>query len=293
MVKPFWEHLEDLRWTLIKSIIALFIGFNICMVFAKQILQFLKAPLHDVYASEVSTNAPSLLISTNITTVGGQAVNSVVTNLTQTSGASAIPDDFLQTFDVMGGFMLWMKLALYGGIVLAGPFMFYFLAQFVLPALKRQEKKLVTPVFIYGTLLFMAGAAVTYYGLLPTALKAFLQYNKWLEIKSNWRVESYIEFVTQFMLAMGLTFEMPLVVLVLVRLGIISAATVQRSWRIMVVVAGVIAAIVAPADPGSMLLMMLPMIVLILITIWLAWIIEGRRKKARGESPDSESDTLF
>ena len=254
-VKPFWEHLEDLRWSLIKSIIALFVGFNICMVFANQILKFLTAPLRRV-------GIPN-------------------------------PENFLQSFDVMGGFMLWMKLSFYGGLVLAAPFIFYYLTQFILPALKRQEKKLVMPVFMYGTLLFIGGAATTYYALLVPALKAFFQYNKWLDIKPNWRVESYVEFVTQFMLAMGLTFEMPLVVLILVRLGIISAATVQRSWKIMIVVAAAVAALVAPADPGSMLLMMAPMAVLIVITIWLAWIVEGRRKKTRGESPDSESSAMF
>lgn len=246
-VKPFWEHLEDLRWTLIKCIICLIVTFNICMVFANRILAFLTWPLYQVTPN---------------------------------------PDNFLQTFDVMGGFMLWMKLSFYGGLVIGAPVIFYFLTQFILPALKKQEKQMVGPVFIYGTLLFIAGVAVCYYGLLVPSLKAFMKYNEWLHIKSNWRVESYIEFVTQFMLAMGITFEMPLVVLVLVRLGILTAATVQRSWRIMLVVAGVIAAIVAPADPGSMILMMIPMTVLIIITIWLAWVVEGRRKKARGETDE-------
>jgi sec-independent protein translocase protein TatC len=250
MVKPFWEHLEDLRWTLIKSIIALFVGFNICMVFANRILNFLTAPLYRVVPN---------------------------------------PENFLQSFEVMGGFMLWMKLSFYGGLVLAAPFIFYYLTQFVLPALKHKEKQLIMPIFAYGTALFIGGAATTYYGLLVPALKAFVQYNKWLHIKANWRVESYVEFVTQFMLAMGITFEMPLVILILVRLGIISAATVQRSWKVMIVISGVIAAIVAPADPGSMLLMMLPMGVLIVITIWLAWVVEGRRKKAQGETSEDSS----
>jgi len=253
-VKPFWEHLEDLRWTLIKSIIVLFVGFNICMVFANRILQFLTAPLYRVVPN---------------------------------------PENFLQTFDVMGGFMLWMKLSFYGGLVLGAPFIFYYLAQFLMPALKQKEKKLVMPVFIYGTLLFIAGVATTYYALLIPALKAFVQYNKWLQIQTNWRVESYVQFVTQFMLAMGLTFEMPLVVLVLVRLGILSAAAVQRGWRVMVVVCAAIAAVVAPADPGSMLLMMVPMLVLIAITIWLAWIVEGRRKKVRGETAGDDSGAIF
>jgi len=253
-VKPFWEHLEDLRWTLIKSIIAVFVGFNICMVFANRILQFLTAPLYKVVPN---------------------------------------PENFLQTFDVMGGFMIWMKLSFYGGLVVSAPFVFYFFAQFILPALKRREKQLLKPVFLYGSTLFIAGAATTYYGLLVPALKAFVHYNKWLGIQTNWRVESYVGFVTQFMLAMGLTFEMPLVVLVLVRLGILSAAAVQRGWKVMVVVAAAIAAIVAPADPGSMLLMMLPMIVLIMITIWLAWVVEGRRKKAQGETPEEASTAIF
>ena len=124
-VKPFWEHLEDLRWTLIKSIICLFVTFNICMVFANRILQFLTQPLYRVVPN---------------------------------------PENFLQTFDVMGGFMLWMKLSFYGGLVLGAPVIFYYLTQFILPALKQQEKRMVAPVFIYGTLLFIAGAAVCYYG---------------------------------------------------------------------------------------------------------------------------------
>jgi len=255
MMKPFWEHLEDLRWTLIKSIIALFVGFNICMVFANRILEFLKAPLYRV-------GLPN-------------------------------PEEFLVSFDVMGGFMIWMKLSFYGGLVLAAPFIFYYLTQFVLPALKHKEKQLVMPVFVYGTVLFIGGVATTYYGLLVPALKAFVMYNKWLHIRPQWRVESYIEFITQFMLAMGLTFEMPLVVLILVRLGIISAATVQRSWKVMIVVSGAIAAIVAPADPGSMLLMMAPMGVLIVVTIWLAWIVEGRRKKAQANAGEEESSAMF
>ncbi|MCX7886456.1 MAG: twin-arginine translocase subunit TatC [Verrucomicrobiae bacterium] len=253
-VKPFWEHLEDLRWTLIKSIIAVFVGFNICMAFANRILAFLTAPLHQVVPN---------------------------------------PENFLQTFDVMGGFMIWMKLSFYGGLVLAAPFVFYFFAQFVWPALKRKEKEIVVPVFFYGAALFIAGAATTYYCLLVPALKAFVHYNKWLGIQTNWRVESYVQFVTQFMLAMGITLEMPLVVLVLVRLGIISAAAVQRGWKVMVLIAAVIAAIVAPADPGSMLLMMIPMVILIGITIWLAWIIEGRRKKKLAAVGEVDTSALI
>ncbi len=238
--KPFIEHLEDLRRTLFKIGAALFIGFNVCMVFANRILFFLEAPLSKV-----------------------------------------VPDsgNYLQSLNVTDSFVLWMKLAFYGGILLATPAIFYFLSDFILPALKREEKRLLMPTFLFGAFMFVAGAAACYYLMIPQTLRVFIKYSEWLKIKPQWTVTSYISFVTQFMLSMGVTLEIPLVILLLVQLGVISARTVARGRKLMITGAVILAAILAPPDPLSMLMMSMPLIAICEVTIWLSWLVEYRRRK--------------
>lgn len=238
--KSFIEHLEDLRSTIIKIGIALFVGFNICLVFANRILAFLEEPWHRIVPG---------------------------------------PEGQLVSLRVTDAFFLWMKLSFYGGLVLASPAICYFLASFVLPALKKKERSLLMPTFIFGTLLFLAGAAICYYVMIPQTLKVFLKYTDWLDMKRQWTAVDYVGFVTNFMLSVGITFEVPLVILILVRLGILSAGTVASGRKIMIVGAVILAAILAPPDPLSMVMMSVPLIVICEITIWLAWIVERQRNK--------------
>ena len=238
--KSFLGHLEDLRSTIIKIGIALFIGFNICLVFANRILIFLEEPWRRIVPG---------------------------------------PEGQLVSLRVTDAFFLWMKLSFYGGLVLASPAVCYFLADFILPALKKKERALLMPTFIFGTLLFLAGAAICYYVMIPQTLKVFLKYTDWLEMKRQWTAVDYVGFVSNFMLSMGITFEVPLVILMLVRLGLLSATTVSGGRKIMIAGAVILAAILAPPDPFSMIMMSLPLIVICEITIWLAWFVERRRNK--------------
>jgi sec-independent protein translocase protein TatC len=189
------------------------------------------------------------------------------------------PEGQLVSLRVTDAFFLWMKLSLYGGLVLASPAICYFVASFVLPALKKKERSLLMPTFIFGTLLFLAGAAICYYVMIPQTLKVFLKYTDWLDMKRQWTATDYVSFVTNFMLSMGITFEVPLVILILVRLGIVSAGTVASGRKIMIVGAVILAAVLAPPDPLSMVMMSVPLIVICEITIWLAWIVERQRNK--------------
>ena len=238
--KPLVEHLEDLRRTLIRIALALFVGFNICLVFANRILAFLEAPLYGVVPN---------------------------------------PESCLQSLNVTDSFVLAVQLAFYGGLILTMPLVIYYIADFILPALKPKERSAIIPAFIIGALLFVGGAAACYYGMIPRTLDAFVKYSLWLGIKPQWTVSSYIGFVTQFMLAVGVTFEVPLVILILVRLGVVRAATVARSRRIMMAVAVVLAAVLAPPDPLSMIVMAIPLVVMFEITIWLAKWVESWRPK--------------
>ncbi len=238
--KSFLAHLDDLRSTIIKIGVALFVGFNLCLVFANRILIFLEEPWRRIVPG---------------------------------------PEGQLVSLRVSDAFFLWMKLSFYGGLVLASPAICYFLADFILPALKKKERALLMPTFIFGTVLFLAGAAICYYVMIPQTLKVFLKYTDWLEMKRQWTAIDYVSFVTNFMLSVGITFEVPLVILMMVRLGVLSARTVAGGRKLMIVVAVIIAAILAPPDPLSMIMMSVPLIVICEITIWLAWFVERRRNK--------------
>ncbi len=238
--KSLLAHLDDLRSTIIKIGVALFVGFNVCLVFANRILAFLEEPWHRIVPG---------------------------------------PEGQLVSLRVTDAFFLWMKLAFYGGLVLASPAICYFLADFILPALKKKERSLLVPTFVFGTLLFLGGAAACYYFMIPQTLKAFLKYTDWLDMKRQWTAVDYVGFVTSFMLSVGVTFEVPLVILMLVRLGVVSARTVAGGRKVMIVGAVILAAILAPPDPLSMIMMSAPLIVICEITIWLAWFVERRRNK--------------
>ena len=243
--KSFWEHLEDLRGTLWKSLIALTVAFLIALAFANRILRFLTSPLHQV------TNHP---------------------------------ENFLQSLNVTDSFVLSMKIALYAGLILATPAICYFIGQFVLPALRPKEKQVLWPAFAWGTILFVVGCGMCFFLMVPQTLRAFIQMSHWLGIEPRWTIESYISFVIQFMLMCGLTFEIPLVVVILVHVGALSYQTVRKGRKILIFLAFAIASFLAPPDPLSMILMALPLVGLFEIAIWLSWFTERKRKTGSYDS---------
>ena len=115
--------------------------------------------------------------------------------------------------------------------------------------------------------------------MIPQTLRAFFQASHWLGIEPRWTIESYISFVTQFALMVGLTFEVPLVVVILVQVGLLSYETVHKGRKIFVALSFAIAAFLAPPDPLSMILMAAPLVVLFEIAIWLSWFTERRKQK--------------
>lgn len=238
--KSFLDHLEDLRWTLVKMASTLAVAMLACFIFAPTLMKFFTHPL----ASVVGDVTP-----------------------------------FLRTQEVTGGFMLAIKLALYAGIVISSPLWLYFLAQFVLPALTWKEKRMVTPVLTVGVLLFLSGVALCYFGVLPAALKFFMEYNKTLTIRSDWLIENYISFVSQMMLAFGICFELPLVVLALAKIGIVTAEFLRQKRPYAIVLIFIVAALITPTpDMLTQCLLALPMCVLYEACIWIARWMERRQQ---------------
>ena len=167
---------------------------------------------------------------------------------------------------------------------MAFPFLLYFVAQFVVPALTLVEKKYVLPVVFVGLSLFLSGVLSCYYWLLPSTLRFALKDQQELAWTSNWDVQSYFSFTTQFVLSFGLAFELPLVVLFLVRIGVLNHEMLRKTRVIAFVLVFLLAAVITPTtDPFTLCAMAIPMYVLYEICIVLAKYTE---KKLVRESED-------
>jgi sec-independent protein translocase protein TatC len=185
-------------------------------------------------------------------------------------------------------FMLSMKLALYAGIVVAFPLLLMFILQFVLPGLHESERKVMWPAMAVGFGLFIGGVLFAYFLVLPKALLFFYEWSGNLGVSNEWRIGEYITFATQFTLLFGLSFELPVVVMVFVKLGLLTYDTMSRTRTYAILAIYVAAALITPTpDIMTLNLMALPMLLLYEICIWLAWF---DRKKAREKEAREEEE---
>ena len=183
-------------------------------------------------------------------------------------------------------FMLSMKLSFFAGIILAFPLLLMFVLQFILPGLHSNEKRVMWPSMAIGFGLFIGGVLFAYYGVLPRALTFFYEWSGNLGVSNDWRIGEYISFATQFTLLFGLSFELPVVVMVFVKLGMLTYETMSRTRSYAILAIFVTAAVLTPTpDVFTLLLMALPMILLYEICIWLAWL--DRRKNRVAEEQEA------
>jgi sec-independent protein translocase protein TatC len=186
------------------------------------------------------------------------------------------------------GFMLSMKLSFVAGIVVSFPLLLLFVLQFILPGLHGNEKRVLWPAMAVGFGLFLVGASFAYYLVLPRALLFFYEWSGNMGISNDWRIGEYISFATQFTLLFGLSFELPVVVMVFVKLGLLSYETMSktRSYAILAIAVG--AAVLTPTpDIPTMLLMATPMVILYEICIWLAFL-DRKKNRVREEQEARE-----
>ncbi len=171
-----------------------------------------------------------------------------------------------------GGFVVAFQVAIYGGAVLAAPFIFYFIASFVFPALKMREQKHIYRALIVGVGLFVTGVAFCYFILMPLALAAAQMYSNWLGLGAlQWRAEEYISFVCKFMLGMGLGFELPVVLLTLVKIDVLRYETLAKARRYMIVINLILGAVLTTPEPITQLIMFLPLQCLYEFSVAIAW----------------------
>jgi Tat protein translocase TatC len=179
-------------------------------------------------------------------------------------------------------FLIGFHVAMYAGVALASPFLLLFIGQFVLPALRIKERKYLYRGLAFAVPLFVCGVCFCYFILLPAALAASQLYSDWFGFSSNiWDAGDYIGFVSKFMLGMGLGFELPVVILVLVKIGLLSYRTLAKARPYMIVINLVLGAVLTTPEVFTQVLMAIPLQVLFEISVWIAWYWERKERKRR------------
>ncbi len=248
--KPFMEHLDDLRWVIVKSVAALMIAVGICFWYTKELLDLLYWPLRQ---------------------------------------AGQDPSKIAIVLHPADPFFIQMQVCLMGGTIIALPFILYFLAGFILPALTDREKKYLAPVFTAGALLFVAGIAFCYFLVLPQTLAFFVDYNKMLGVQAMWTLDNYIDFTVQLLLGLGLAFEFPLVIMLLNILGIVPSRMLSEYRRHAILIVVILAACITPSsDPYSLAVVAIPLYVLYEACVWLTLLREKSSKKPAVVETDTD-----
>jgi sec-independent protein translocase protein TatC len=199
-----------------------------------------------------------------------------------------LPDDRDQliTFGVTEPFTTTLTVATYGALVLTMPVLLWQIYAYVLPAFSTSERKAVLPILILFPILFLAGIAFAYFVVMPAAVKFLLNFND-SQFNIQVRAKDYYSFFGLTMVAGGLVFQMPLVILAITRLGIVSVQQITKNRRYAYLVLAVLAAALPGVDPISMLIELVPLLVLFELSILLAKVFDRRRETGGVAEPST------
>jgi len=242
-MKPILTHLLELRNRLMRAVALWILASAFCYIFAEDIYRFLVQPLADAFA--------------------GENRRLIATSLTET-------------------FVTYIKLAVYGGFFLAFPYIAGEIYLFISPGLYRKEKRVILPYLVAAPALFFMGAAMAYYFVMPKAWEFFISFEsphlgEGLPLVLETKVSEYLSLVMQIVLAFGLSFQLPVVLTLLVRVGILSAHQLAKGRRYMIVILASVAAVITPPDILSQILLLIPLYTLYEISILVCKGIERRR----------------
>ena len=309
--KPFLDHLEDLRMALLKCVGVIFLALIVCLFVDNKLAALLEYPIRrmDLFTRAQPTvslligstrlgpypvsrdqfpglppgDAPQMVFRLGTAQVGGEQVATLKPE--PPAGPEALRVK-LRNFNPAEGFTVAFHLALYASLVVSAPFWLYFLGQFILPALRVRERKFLFTWLGWGILLFLTGVLLTYFLLLPLALRASIEYSNLLGFDAyEWRADEYISFTCKFLLGMGLGFQFPLVVLTLVKIGILSYRQLAHFRRHVIVLSFILGAILTTPEVITQVAMAVPLCLLYESCIWLAWFWERKKRRAEAAAP--------
>ncbi|MBD3729752.1 MAG: twin-arginine translocase subunit TatC [Sphingomonadales bacterium] len=249
---PLLDHLIELRTRLLRCVVALAISFGVCLYFADDIFGLLVRPLAQAFPD-------------------GQHGRLIYTKLYE-------------------AFFVDLKVALFAAFFVSFPIIANQLWAFVAPGLYAKEKKAFLPFLFASPVLFIAGASLAYFVVMPTAFKWFLGFggeHAGLTAEALPAMGDYLGLVMQFVLAFGICFQLPVLLLLLNRAGIVDRRQLSAARRYVIVGVVALAAVVTPPDPGSQIILAIPLLVLFEGSLAIMWFTE--RKQAK-DAADGEAD---
>ncbi|MBL6827427.1 MAG: twin-arginine translocase subunit TatC [Opitutales bacterium] len=301
----FLEHLEELRWVILKSVVAFLVGCIGVAIFMQDSVKLLQMPLikavedfgeigidlqsigleqytnplekKEVGLGELRKAREQDLINWGITDPHHQ--NRIINHFANGSNRN-----LLQVIRSYSPIFIAMKICFLGGIGLSLPMILYFVGSFVVPGLTPQEKKVFFPGCIAATFLFLAGASMTYFFILPLSLAFTIEFSFNVLGLDVYRPEAgnYYSTVIWMTFAVGIAFQFPLVLILLIRIGILSVKKLRESRRLVLVILMVSAALITPGgDPVSLCILTIPLYILYEFAILFGSFIE--RSKALRE----------
>lgn len=242
--QPLLSHLSELRSRLLKTLIMLTVFFVIFYIFADNIYNFLVQP----YASAVEGEAGRRLIFT------------------------ALHETFFT----------YIRVALFASLFISLPFLLIQLWIFIAPGLYRNEKNIVMPYLIATPLLFVLGSALVYYVIMPLAIKFFLSFetigsNGVLPIQLEAKVNEYLSLVMRLIIAFGLSFQLPVALTLMARVGFVSTSSLRKNRKYVIVGVFAMAALLTPPDPISQIGLGIPILILYELSIYAVSLIENSK----------------
>jgi len=250
---PLLDHLIELRSRLLKCVYGLAICFAICFYFSEQLFAFLVHPLKEAFGDG-----------------GGRLV-------------------YTKLYEA---FFVQVKVAIFGAFCLSFPIIANQLWAFVAPGLYAKEKRALLPFILATPILFAMGASLAYFVVMPTAFHFFLGFqgnSSGLKVEALPSTDAYLTLVMQFILAFGVSFLMPVLLMLLNRAGIVSRAQLIGLRRYMIVAAFILAAVLTPPDVVSQLMLAIPLILLYEITIVAIWFTDRRAAKVEAAEKRAEA----
>ena len=235
----FIDHLEELRWRLIKSILSILFGGIVTFFFIDEILQLLLQPLGNIDSANKAN---------------------------------------LQVLSVQGMFVIKWTIALLGGIIFSVPVITYQTWSFISPGLYANEKGFVVPLVIFSFMSFSGGILFSYFILIPYCLNFFASLSGDI-VLNNFSINHYFSFVTWMLLGSGIVFQLPVVSFLLSTIGLLTPPFMRHYRRHSIVVIFIVSSFITPPDPVSMLVMALPLIVLYEISIGISWFVNQSKEK--------------
>ena len=235
---PITDHLEELRWRIVKCLIAIAVGFFITYSFSRQIFNLLTYPL-----------------------------------------ISAMPEGGKLIYtSLQEAFVTYLKVSLFSGIVLATPVIFYQIWKFVMPGLYENERRYVFSFVITACFFFLLGAGFAFFVVFPFGFKFFLSFST-DRIAALPSMKDYLNLCMSLLLAFGFTFEMPVIMFFLAKMGLVNHQMLRRQRKYAILIISIVAALLTPPDVLSMALLGIPLWILYEISIWVAYFV-GRTKAA-------------